>query len=326
MCCSASGSTPSPSRAWLPAPLRCFWSTGARRPDRPCHVLPKQKPPVLDRRLSWNAKCVAQRFDFLAFFFFLAVFFEAFFAAFLAAFFDFLADFFAEDFFEAFLVFLDFFAATFFAAFLAAFLAAFFFFFLAAGLAAANGGSAAGVTSVIGSRAGFSSSITSPRVYRSDNDSGIRRRVKREPSFRSRRSDFCVGLERALAADPVIDDRFRIGLAEIDAGAFQIKRRGAPWLVDQIYRQSRQFRYPAPDIEAIRIELLALQDRIEHAEIGRCIGTGACNPLPVGGVAAGVGIDQRVPKPLFSEAPVDQEMLDQEGRRRHPHPVVHHPG
>src|ERR1700722_13050590 len=98
-----------------------------------------------------------QRFDFLAFFFFLAVFLAAFLTVFLA-------DFFAEDFLEAFLVFLDFFAAffgaTFLAAFFAAFLAAFFFL---TGLAATIGSSAAGTVSVIASRAGFSSSIFIPQ-------------------------------------------------------------------------------------------------------------------------------------------------------------------
>jgi len=59
-------------------------------------------------------------------------------------------------------------------------------------------------------------------------------------------------------------------------------------------------------------ELLALQDRIEPAEIRRCVGSGARDPLPIGGIAGGIGIDQRVPKPSFALAPVDQEMLDQE--------------
>src|ERR1035437_7737748 len=32
MCCSASGSIRSQYQAWLPAPPRCSWSTGAREP------------------------------------------------------------------------------------------------------------------------------------------------------------------------------------------------------------------------------------------------------------------------------------------------------
>ena len=99
-----------------------------------------------------------------------------------------------------------------------------------------------------------------------------------------------------------------------------------PWLVDQARRQLPEFGHPAPDIGAVGIEFFALQDRIEHAEIGRGIGAGAGHPLPVGGIAAGVGIDQRVPEPLLALAPVDQEMLDQERRHHHPHPVVHDAG
>ncbi|MGZ5874027.1 MAG: hypothetical protein ACXWKP_18150 [Bradyrhizobium sp.] len=112
--------------------------------------------------LAGNA---VQRFDFLVFFFFLAAFLPAF-----------LADFLAEDFFAAFL---DFFAAFFFGA---TFFAAFFFFlfaFLTAGLAAIFGGSAGLlIAAVVGSRTGFSSSISSPRFYRSNNDSGFCRGVK----------------------------------------------------------------------------------------------------------------------------------------------------
>src|ERR1019366_2859994 len=40
MCCSASGSMESRYQAWLPAPPRCFWSTGAREPDE---VAPQNK-------------------------------------------------------------------------------------------------------------------------------------------------------------------------------------------------------------------------------------------------------------------------------------------
>src|ERR1019366_5366595 len=92
----------------------------------------------------------AQRFDFLAFFFFLATFLTAF-----------LADFFAGDFlaaFLAFLAFLAFFGAAFFGAFLAAF-----FFFLTAGLAATFGAAGALVIGpVVGAGTGCSSSILVP--------------------------------------------------------------------------------------------------------------------------------------------------------------------
>ncbi len=69
-----------------------------------------------------------------------------------------------------------------------------------------------------------------------------------------------------------------------------------------------------------------MQDRVEDAEIGRGVGAGARDPLPVGRVGAGIGIDQRVPEPLFAGAPVDQEMLHEERGDHHPDPVVHHAG
>src|ERR1700736_5651457 len=112
-------------------------------------------------------KNAVQRFDFLAFFFFLVAF---------------LADFFAEDFFEDFLAAffaLDFFAAFFFGiTFLAAFLAAFLTFLTTAFTASFVASAALLIASVVCSRTGFSSSITSPRGCRRANDSGIRRRIK----------------------------------------------------------------------------------------------------------------------------------------------------
>ena len=107
---------------------------------------------------------------------------------------------------------------------------------------------------------------------------------------------------------------------------FKFKRRRAPWLVDQGRWQLRKFSHPSAHIDAIGIELLALQHRIEYPEIRRGVGATARDPLPVGGIAAGIGINQRVPEPALALAPVDQEMLDQEGGDHHPHPVVHHAG
>src|SRR5665213_1847747 len=125
---------------------------------------------------AWRAR--AQRFDFLALFFFPATFFTAFLAAFFTAFFAFLpaflVDFFAADFFPAFLAFLALFGITFLAARLAAFLT-----FLTTVLTASLVASAALlIASVVCSRMGVSSFISSPRVYRSHNDSGIRQAVK----------------------------------------------------------------------------------------------------------------------------------------------------
>ena len=86
-----------------------------------------------------------------------------------------LADFFAEDFLAAFLTaFLAFFGAAFFAAFLPFFLA-----FFTAGVAAIIGGSVATGAVGTGSCSIMSSSISSPKVCRSDYDSRFLRCVKR---------------------------------------------------------------------------------------------------------------------------------------------------
>src|SRR5258705_4238210 len=128
---------------------------------------PKQKPRGFHFEAFARDAGSDQRFDFLAFFFFLA----AFFAVFLP---DFFAAFFAEDFLAAFLAFLAFFAFFFGITFLAAFLT-----FLTAILAASLVASAALlIASVICSRTGFSSSISSPICCRDINDSGIHQSVK----------------------------------------------------------------------------------------------------------------------------------------------------
>jgi hypothetical protein len=126
------------------------WRPAASRIDREAKVSRHGSGSLIEKS--------AQRLDFFAFFFFLAAFLPAFLA-------DFFADFFAA--------FLDFFAAFFFGA------AFFFFAFLTAGLAAIFGGSAGGlIASGIGSLIGLTSSMSSPRVYRRNNDSGILGAVK----------------------------------------------------------------------------------------------------------------------------------------------------
>src|SRR3954452_24528096 len=124
--------------------------------------------------------------------------------------------------------------------------------------------------------------------------------VARDSAAKGRR----IGVERALTARLVIDDRMRIGLAEFASGTDEFERRCLPRLMDHLVRQLRQLRQPAPHIAAVRIELLTLQDRVEHAKIRRGVRAGARDPLPVGGIAAGVGIDQCIAKPLFAVAPV----------------------
>ena len=128
-----------------------------------------------------------------------------------------------------------------------------------------------------------------------------------------------IGRRRARAARAVgvVDDRARIGLAELDAGRGQHVRRRLPRVM--------QIRRPAAPRVRARTRahrrrrgsnFSPWQDRVEDAEIGRGVGARAGDPLPARRVVGRVGIDQRVPEPGLAVAPVDQQMLDQERRRR----------
>src|SRR3954452_6858403 len=112
---------------------------------------------------------------------------------------------------------------------------------------------------------------------------------KADAVARSSRANLRIGGERTFATKLVVDDRLRIARVEPDARARKFERRRVPGLVDGGVRQCRQLRYPAPDIAAVGVKRLGLQDRIEHPEIGRGIGAAAGDPLPVGGIAAWVG-------------------------------------
>ncbi len=71
---------------------------------------------------------------------------------------------------------------------------------------------------------------------------------------------------------------------------------------------------------------MALEDRVEDPVVGRRVRPGAGHPLPVAHVLRDVAVDQQVPEEALPHPPVDQQVLHQERRREHPHPVVHPPG
>src|SRR4051794_5380856 len=323
MSCSTSGSMRSLSPAWRRARSRCSWSTPARsacsdaaafgspdedmrRQDLPLARISESKSLRISiRRLGSHGlslareESAAQRFAFLAFFF------AAFFATFLVAFLPAFLTAFLPAFFAAFLLFLAFFAAFAGATFLATFLAA--FFALRAGFGLASGSVAiTGISSVTG----VSSSILSPNVKQSRTIARFPRLSKYASS--SGRAQLRVSRQRAFATGPMIDDRLGVGEPEGDAGALEFDRCCLPRLVDQRGRQTGEFGHPAPYIVALGIELLALQDRIEHPEIGGGVCPGAGDPLPVRRIAGGIRVDEGVPEPALALSPVDQEMLDQE--------------
>lgn len=96
--------------------------------------------------------------------------------------------------------------------------------------------------------------------------------------------------------------------------------------MDQLVRQMCQLGDVSQDIGPLRVETLALEDGVENAMEGRSIEAAARYPLPAEDIVRLVGIDQCVPKLVFSDTPIAQKMFDEKGADNHPHPVVHPPG
>ena len=93
--------------------------------------------------------------------------------------------------------------------------------------------------------------------------------------------------------------------------------------MDEARRQLGQFRAPRADIFTYRVELLALQHRVEDAEIGRGIGATARNPLPGSAIGREVRIHQRIPEPGLTFLPGLQQMFHEKRSRDHAHAVMH---
>lgn len=127
-------------------------------------------------------------------------------------------------------------------------------------------------------------------------------------------SDFELA-SAAAAGRVVVDDRARVGLAEAHAGGGELLRFRFPGLVDDPCRHSSELGYPVPHEFAVRIEFLPLQGGIEDPVIGRGVGARARHPLPIRRVVCWVGVHERVPEPLFTGAPVNQQVLDERAMR-----------
>src|ERR1039458_6743873 len=132
-----------------------------------------------------------------------------------------------------------------------------------------------------------------------------------------------IRLQRHLAGDAEADDGAWIAVAQLDA---RRRERGGwcfPGLVNPRRGQPRQLRHPAADVAAVRVELLALADRVEDAEERRGIGAAAGGPLPAEGVVGQVGIHQRIPEPAGTRLPGEQQVLYEERSHHHAHAVVY---
>ena len=76
-------------------------------------------------------------------------------------------------------------------------------------------------------------------------------------------------------------------------------------------------------VVAVRVELLALRDRVEDAEEGRGVGARAGDPLPAVLVGRQVAVDEVPHEVPGAPRPVQVQVLDEEARDDHAHPVVH---
>ena len=99
--------------------------------------------------------------------------------------------------------------------------------------------------------------------------------------------------------------------------------RSAPRLVDLVAGQCRELRHPAADVVAVGIELPALAGRVEDPEVRRRVRPRPCRPLPAVLVAGQVAVDQVVHEVSCAAGPDDVQILHEERRGDHPHPVVH---
>lgn len=84
-----------------------------------------------------------------------------------------------------------------------------------------------------------------------------------------------------------------------------------------------QLRHPLPDILPLRVELLTLQRGIEDAKVGLGIDAGAGAEAPAAVVAGEVAVDEVLHEVALAQAPVEEEVLGEEGGDEHAAPVVH---
>ena len=141
-----------------------------------------------------------------------------------------------------------------------------------------------------------------------------------------RPSHSLIRLQCHLAGDERADDAMGIGAAQFDPRSREHGGRRFRRPVDPCRGQPRQLGHPAADVAALRVELLALADRVEDAEERRGVGPAAGSPLPAKSVAGQVGINQRLPEPPGALLSGEQEVLRQERRHHHPHTIVHPAG
>lgn len=84
-----------------------------------------------------------------------------------------------------------------------------------------------------------------------------------------------------------------------------------------------QLRHPATDILAVGIELLALQQRVEDAEVRLGVDARGGAEAPATVVGREVAVDEAHHEVAFAAAPVEEEVFGEEGGDGHARAVVH---
>ena len=93
--------------------------------------------------------------------------------------------------------------------------------------------------------------------------------------------------------------------------------------MDRIALDILQLRHPFPNINSLRIKLLALQRGIEDAKVRLRIDASTRAKTPASVVGSKVSVNQSRHEILLAQAPVEQEVLGEEASRNHAASIVH---
>ena len=88
----------------------------------------------------------------------------------------------------------------------------------------------------------------------------------------------------------------------------------------------RKLRDPLADVDSLGIKSLGLSPGILDAEVGCGIGPGAGAPLPAPVIGGDLAIEEMLGEELFTQAPIEVEILGEKHGYDHANPVVHESG
>ena len=124
--------------------------------------------------------------------------------------------------------------------------------------------------------------------------------------------------ESPIPSEFMLDHRAGIAaLGSLGGGAAGIR------VVNGFPLDVRQLRDPFADVVAVRVVFLALEQRVEDAEIGLRVDAGGGAEAPAAVVGGEVAVDEARHEIALAQPPVEKEVFGQEGGRRHACAVVH---